>query len=65
MNTRKYISYLTNPLELLRTQKVLHVNPTVAPARAEPEQVKIFVYDYNQQNIDVKELSSVPACYPI
>ena len=64
MNTRKYISYLINPLELLRTKKVLHVNPTIAATRKEPEQVKIFVYDYNQQKIDVKELSNVPACYP-
>lgn len=64
MNTRKYISYLINPLELLRTKKVLQVNPTVAASRKEPDNVKIFVYDYNQQNIDVKELSNVPACFP-
>jgi magnesium transporter len=64
MNTRKYISYLINPLELLRTKKVLHVNPTVAATRTEPEETKIFVYDYDHKNIEIKELSGVPECYP-
>lgn len=64
MDTRKYFSYIINPLELLRTKKVLHVNPTVAASRKEPDKVKIFVYDYNQKSIDAKELSSVPECFP-
>ena len=64
MDTRQYLNYLLNPLELLRTKKVLQVNPTVAADRKEPEQIKIFVYDYNQQSLEVKELSKVPDCYP-
>ena len=64
MDTRQYLNYLLNPLELLRTKKVLQVNPTVAADRKEPEQIKIFVYDYNQQSLEVKELSNVPDCYP-
>ncbi|MFT3682291.1 MAG: magnesium/cobalt transporter CorA [Ferruginibacter sp.] len=63
MNTRKYFSYLLNPLELLRTQKVLHVNPTVAPERKEPDTVTIYVYDYDQQGLQEKKLTSVPECY--
>lgn len=60
---KNYFSYLLNPLELLRTKKVLQVNPTVASPRAEPEQIKIFVYDYDGQSVEEKELTTVPACY--
>ena len=64
MAARNYISYLLNPLELLRTKKVLQVNPTVTSPREEPEETKIFVYDYNATYIDIKELKTVPECYP-
>jgi magnesium transporter len=61
--SKKYFSYILNPLELLRTKKVLQVNPTVAATRVEPEEIKIFVYDYNAVSIDVKELKDVPDCF--
>jgi magnesium transporter len=63
LSTRNYLSYIFNPLELLRTKKVLKVNPTIPPTRVEPELVKIFVYDYDVDAIEEKELSTVPACY--
>ena len=59
----KYFSYILNPLELLRTKKVLHVNPTAPATRIEPEEIKIFVYDYDITNIEIKELEKVPDCY--
>jgi magnesium transporter len=62
--SKKYFSYLLNPLELLRTKKVLHVNPTAVVQRTEPESVKIFVYDYNLNEVTIKELGAVPDCYP-
>ncbi len=63
MNTRNYFSYILNPLDLMRTKKVLHVNPTVVPIRKEPEELKIFVYDYDAADIEVKEVSSVSECF--
>lgn len=60
----KYFSYILNPLELLRTKKVLRVNPTVISTREEPEEIKIFVYDYNQEKININELSEVKDCFP-
>ena len=57
MNGRNYLSYILNPLEMLRTKKVLQVNPTVAPERKEPEELKIYVYDYDSTDIEVKELN--------
>jgi len=63
MGTRNYFSYILNPLDLMRTKKVLHVNPTVVPVRREPEELKIFVYDYDAAQIDVQELSTVAECF--
>ncbi len=64
MAARNYFSYLLNPLGLLRTKKVLRVNPTIASLRKEPEMVKIFVYDYDVSHIRVNELNKVSECYP-
>ncbi len=61
--TRQYFNYILNPLELLRTKEVLQVNPTVAPARTEPDNTQIFVYDYDPVTFEVKQLKSVPECY--
>jgi magnesium transporter len=62
--SKKYFSYLLNPLELLRTKKVLQVNPTITAARKEPDEIKIFVYDYDAVRADVKELNDIPDCFP-
>lgn len=45
----KYLEYLFSPLDLLRTKKVLHVNPTAPPKRNEPETVHISLYDYDEE----------------
>lgn len=63
-HSKKYFSYILNPLELLRTKKVLQVNPTIASPRKEPEAIKIFVYDYNAASADIRELKEVPDCFP-
>jgi magnesium transporter len=63
MQTRKYFNYLLNPLELLRTKKILRVNPTVVAPRKEPESTKLFVFDYDQQHIEVKELTDISASF--
>lgn len=63
-HSKKYFSYILNPLELLRTKKVLHVNPTIASPRIEPEEIKIFVFDYNATDAEYKELKNVPDCFP-
>ncbi|HRI23389.1 MAG TPA: magnesium/cobalt transporter CorA [Ferruginibacter sp.] len=64
MAPQKYFSYLLNPLELLRTKKVLQVNQPVAAERKEPDQTVIFVYDYNAAGISVKQMTQVPDCFP-
>ena len=64
MTAHNYLSYLLNPLELLRTKKVLQVNPTIIPTRNEPEVTKFFVYDYDAAHINIKELKNVEECFP-
>ncbi len=68
MGAQKYLSYflnpLLNPLEILRTKKVLQVNPTVISDRKEPEKTKLFVFDYDAKNIDYKILDIVADSYP-
>lgn len=64
MRTRDYLNYILNPLDLLRTKKILHVNPTAIATRAEPEEIRISLYDYDAQTIEAKELSDTPSCMP-
>jgi magnesium transporter len=67
MKRRNYLSYilnpLLNPLELLRTKKVLQVNPTVTPERKEEQPTHIFVYDYDTHSLEEKHVMSVPDCF--
>lgn len=63
LRSAKYLSLLINPLELIRTKKVLQVNPTAEAKRKEPEQIKIFVYDYNSEEIKEEEVTSLVGCY--
>ena len=59
----KYLSLLINPFDLIRTKKVLKVNPTIAPTRKEPKDIKIFAYDYDSKEINEQEVSTVPECF--
>lgn len=61
--SKKYISYLLNPLELLRTKKVLQVNPTAPAQRQEPEVLKIIVYDYDNVGSEIREFANVASCF--
>ena len=55
---RNYLGYFLNPLELLRTKKVLQVNPTVDPVRKEPEEIKIIIYEFNRDKTECITLNS-------
>ena len=63
LRTEKYLSILKNPFDLIRTKKVLQVNPTIAPQRKEPDKIKIFVFDYNPEEVKEEEVSSLTECY--
>ena len=54
-----YLDYLLNPLELLRTRKVLHVNPTVSVVRPLTEAREKHVFEYTATALEEKELQDV------
>jgi magnesium transporter len=59
----KYFNTLKNPLDLIRTKKLLQVNPTAPATRKEPDRIKIFVYDYNVAGVREHEVTQLTDCY--
>jgi magnesium transporter len=64
MKKRKYLDIILSPLELLRTKKVLQVNPTIAPERREPEEIKIIVYEFDKNKSECIIVKTVEDCFP-
>ncbi|RYG25848.1 MAG: magnesium/cobalt transporter CorA, partial [Chitinophagaceae bacterium] len=64
MQKRNYLDYLLNPLELVRTKKVLQVNPTAAPVNRPDLPVLISVIEYDKSNVHSEVLESAEACFP-
>jgi magnesium transporter len=64
MLQNKYLRYLGLPLLFgtARTKEILNVNPTIEPQRAEAASVRIFVYDYNADQIEERELKNIQEC---
>lgn len=50
-------------MDLIRTKKVLQINPTAEVKREEAKEIKIFVYDFNSSEVHEKQLSRVQQCY--
>ncbi|MCY7293561.1 MAG: magnesium/cobalt transporter CorA [Ferruginibacter sp.] len=64
MKPLKYLDYILNPLDLLRTKKVLQVNPTAAPTRKEPEEITITVFEYDREKMVSHNLKKIEEVYP-
>ena len=64
MRKRNYLDIILNPLELLRTKKVLQVNPTVPPERKEPEEIKIIIYEFDKNKSECIVVKTVEDCFP-
>jgi magnesium transporter len=63
MHPKQYLDYILNPMELLRTKKVLHVNPTVEPSREEPTSPVISVYDFNKETLANHKINKIEETY--
>jgi len=61
----KYLRYLvpTTYFGTQRTKEILNVNPTIIPHREEAQEVFVYVYDYNNESLDEKQLDNVEACF--
>ena len=64
MKPLKYLDYILNPLELLRTKKVLQVNPTAAPTRNEPVEITITVFEYDKEKMQCHNFKKIEEVYP-
>ncbi len=49
MNGKNYLEYILNPLQILGTKKRVKVNPTISHERVEPEETKIFLYEFDKE----------------
>jgi magnesium transporter len=63
MKARKYLSIIKYPLDLMRTKKVLQVNPTVETFRKDAETTKVCVYDYNKDFLSQKYFNTPSETY--
>lgn len=64
MKPGKYLSLIKYPLDLMRTKKVLQVNPTIQTFRKDAEQVKICVFDYNKDSLKENLVKNYSDTYP-
>ena len=63
ISTKDYIKGLMPKQQKKRSQEVLRFNPAIVPARKEPEEIKVDVYDYNAENAEHLEFTSVQQCH--
>jgi magnesium transporter len=62
----KYLRYLVLPslFGTQRTKEILKVNPTIMPVREEAKEVRVFVFDYDTETLEEKELRGVSEALP-
>ncbi|MGH2648321.1 MAG: CorA family divalent cation transporter, partial [Ginsengibacter sp.] len=63
MKSSKYLSILKSPLDLMRTKKVLQVNPTVETLRKDAEITRVCVYDYDKDFLSQKIFTAPSETY--
>jgi magnesium transporter len=64
LKPEKYLRYLYLPnlFGTQRTKEILHVNPTVVPARTEANEVLASIYHYDANSLEEKRAVSVDEC---
>ena len=65
LKPEKYLRYLV-PINLFgtrRTREILNQNPTIIPLREDSKEIKITVYDYNAESMEIYELKDVKDCF--
>lgn len=62
VSTKNYFKGLMPGSQKKRSQEVLRFNPAIEPSRKEPEEIKVDVYDYNADNVEHLEFTSVHHC---
>lgn len=65
LKPEKYLRYLV-PINLFgtkRTREILSQNPTIIPLREDSKEIRITIYDYNADSIEVFEARDVKDCF--
>ena len=65
LKPEKYLKYLV-PMNLFgtrRTREILSQNPTIIPLREDSKEIKITIYDYNAETIEVHEALDIKECF--
>jgi len=52
-----------NPFPFFHSKKIAKVNPTTECRTKEPDEIKVFVYDYHSEEITEQEAHTVEECY--
>jgi magnesium transporter len=63
MAAKKYLDYLINPLDLLRTKEVLQVNPTIIHEGKEVAATKTHVYEYDAEKFISVSIDNIEDAY--
>ncbi len=63
MRAKTVLNYL-NPLELVKTKKVVQVNPTIAPERKPETRTVVTVYEYDANMCGCSTVNSVEESFP-
>jgi magnesium transporter len=58
-----YLDLVLNPFNLLRTKRILNINPTAVPLRKEPDHINLYVYDYDLENLHQEKLKDVKEAF--
>jgi magnesium transporter len=62
MRKKRFLS-LINPFDELLTKRVIRVNPNLPPQRKEPENVEIYLYEFNAGEVKFEALERIEDCY--
>src|SRR6188472_650703 len=65
LKPEKYLKYLV-PINLFgtrRTREILNQNPTIIPLREDSKEIRITIYDYNAEAMEVHEAKDVTECF--
>ena len=65
LKPEKYLRYLYLPnlFGTDRTKEILHVNPTALAERIEPEEAITFVYSYDADSVEERQLKNPTECF--
>src|SRR5688572_20593120 len=64
LKPEKYLRYLYLPnlFGTQRTKEILHVNPTVVPARTEANEVLVSIYHYDATGLEEERTDNIDRC---